>query len=326
MQKAKLELELTMQLIRGIHNIKPSDNGCVLTIGNFDGVHLGHRRVISALVKKAKQENSIAAVMVFEPQPQELFAPEKAPARLTRLRDKYKLLEELGVQRLICVKFDRKFSSQTAEYFVEHLLVERLGIKQLIVGDDFRFGKNRRGNFQMLKSAGERFGFSVHDTASFKFSDCRISSTEVRQALTNDDLATAKAMLGRPYSIMGKVFHGDKRGRKLGFPTANVMLKRRVSPITGVYVVEVEVGNKRVYGVANVGSRPTVSGIRQQLEVHIFDFNEQIYGEVIEVILLKKLRNELKFESLEALTEQIDKDSKQARAFLELNKQLFTNG
>ncbi len=310
-----------MQLVRGIHNIQPADFGCVLTIGNFDGVHLGHCRVISALVEKARSSNSVAAVMVFEPQPQELFSPETAPARLTRLRDKYKLLKALGVQRLICVKFDRDFAAQSAEYFIEHLLVERLGIKQLIIGDDFRFGKNRLGNFEMLQRAGEKFGFSVADTASFKLADCRISSTEVRQALERDDFESVTKMLGRPYSIIGRVFHGDKRGRQLGFPTANVMLKRRVSPIAGVYVVKVELPAGAYCGVANVGSRPTVAGIRQQLEVHIFDFNDQIYGQVIEVTLLKKLRKEMKFESLEALSSQITEDSNQAKRYLEnLNK------
>ncbi len=306
-----------MQLVRGIHNIQATDHGCVLTIGNFDGVHLGHRQVISALVKKAKALNTVAAVMVFEPQPQELFSPETAPARLTRLRDKYKLLQELGVQRLICVNFDRNFAQQSAQYFIEHLLVERLGIKQLIVGDDFHFGKNRLGNFDMLCQAGKKFGFAVADTASFKVADCRISSTQIRQALEQDNLALAQSMLGRAYSIIGKVFHGDKRGRQLGFPTANVRLKRCVSPISGVYVVKVTLASGDFFGVANVGSRPTVAGIRQQLEVHIFNFAGDIYGQVIEVTLLKKLRDEMKFDSLTALTKQIAADSEQAQRYCE---------
>ena len=306
-----------MQLVRGIHNIQSADHGCVLTIGNFDGVHLGHRRVISALVKKAKESNSVAAVLVFEPQPQELFSPSTAPARLTRLRDKYKLLEELGVERLICVKFDHKFAAQTAEHFIEHLLVNQLGIKELIVGDDFHFGKNRLGNFKMLQEAGNQFGFLVQDTASFKVSDCRISSTEIRKALEHDAIERAEQMLGRPYSIIGKVFHGDKRGRELGFPTANVLLKRCVSPISGVYAVNVYIKNDCFNGVANIGSRPTVSGVRQQLEVHIFDFNLDIYGQVIEVVVLKKLRDEMKFDSLDALQKQIGVDCAQARRHVE---------
>jgi len=306
-----------MQLIRGIHNIQSQDHGCVLTIGNFDGVHLGHARVITALIEKAKTLNCAPAVMIFEPQPQELFSPETAPARLTRLRDKYFLLKKLGVERLICVNFHREFASKSAEEFIELLLVKQLGIKHLIIGDDFRFGKSRMGDFNLLKQAGEKFNFAVSDTTSFKLEDCRISSTQIRHALEQDRLADAKKMLGRSYSIIGRVFHGDKRGRQLGFPTANVLLKRRVSPISGVYVVEVRTVEHCFYGVANIGSRPTVSGIRQQLEVHIFNFNEDIYGQTIEVIMLKKLRDEIKFSSLDDLKKQISQDSEQAKAFVQ---------
>jgi len=305
-----------MQLVRGIHNIRPQDHGCVLTIGNFDGVHLGHQQVIKALVSKAKALNCVAAVLVFEPQPQELFSPDTAPARLCRLRDKYNLLAQLGVQRLICVNFTIKFSQQSAHYFIEHLLVEKLGIKHLIVGDDFHFGKNRQGNFPMLCQAGQKLGFAVSDTASYKMADCRISSTAIRQALEHDELASAEQMLGREYSIIGRVFHGDKRGRQLGFPTANVLLKRRVSPLSGVFAVMVNTNTGQFKGVANVGARPTVAGVRQQLEVHLFDFDQGLYGQCIEVIIKKKLRPVIKFDSLEALTKQIKKDSEQAKQAL----------
>ena len=305
-----------MQLVRGIHNIRLQDHGCVLTIGNFDGVHLGHQQVIKALVSKAKALKCVAAVLVFEPQPQELFSPETAPARLCRLRDKYNLLAKLGVQRLICVNFTAKFASQSAEHFIEHLLVKKLGIKHLIVGDDFHFGKNRMGNFSMLCQAGQEYGFDVSDTSSYKMADCRISSTAIRQALEQDDLVSVKQMLGREYSIIGRVFHGDKRGRQLGFPTANVLLKRRVSPLSGVFAVMVQTNNGLFKGVANIGARPTINGIRQQLEVHIFDFDESLYGQCIEVIVKKKLRPVIKFDSLEALTAQIHQDSKQAKQAL----------
>ena len=306
-----------MQLIRGIHNIQSTDNGCVLTIGNFDGVHLGHKRVLKDLVEKAKTLNTVAAVMVFEPQPQEMFAKESSPARLTRLRDKYSLLKKLGIQRLICVNFDKEFAAQSAEGFIQNLLVERLGIKHLIIGDDFRFGKNRTGDFQMLNAYGLQHRFSVTDTASYKVSDCRISSTEIRNALEKDELAQAEAMLGRPYAISGRVIHGDKNGRKFGFPTANVLLKRLVSPVAGVYAVKITIGEEQHYGVANIGCRPTLNGIRQQLEVHIFDFNQNLYGKQIEVTMLTKIRAEKRFESIEALIAQINLDSEQA--------QLFTN-
>lgn len=305
-----------MQLVRGIHNIQLNDHGCVLTIGNFDGVHLGHQQVIKALVNKAKSLSCVAAVLVFEPQPQELFSPETAPARLCRLRDKYNLLAKLGVQRLICVNFSAKFANQSAQYFIENLLVNKLGIKHLIVGDDFRFGKNRTGNFSMLRQAGEKYGFDVSDTASYKMADCRISSTAIRQALEQDDLMSVKQMLGREYSIIGRVFHGDKRGRQLGFPTANVLLKRRVSPLSGVFAVIVKTNNGEFKGVANIGARPTINGVRQQLEVHIFDFDENLYGQCIEVVVKKKLRPVIKFDSLEALTAQIHQDSEQAKQVL----------
>ena len=310
-----------MRLIRGLHNIQlfaseRSARDCVLTIGNFDGVHLGHQRVIKALVDKAKSMNCIPAVMLFEPQPREMFSPDTAPARLTRLRDKYFLLKRLGVERLICVNFNRRFSELTANDFVEQLLVKQLGIKHLIIGDDFRFGKNRTGDFAMLCRAGEKFGFGVSDTASYKLADCRISSTEIRRALSNNELHRAEKMLGRPYSIIGRVFHGDKRGRTIGFPTANVLLKRRVSPVRGVFAVKVVCEFGEFYGSANIGTRPTVNGTRQQLEVHIFDFNQALYGQSIEVILLKRLRDEQKFASVEQLKQQIEKDNEQAQQYV----------
>ena len=310
-----------MHLTRGIHNLRINDDknrrGCVLTIGNFDGVHLGHQQVILALVEKAKKLDCEAAVLVFEPQPQELFSPETAPARLCRLRDKYALLKKLGIDRLICINFNKKFASLSAETFIEELLVKRLAIKHLIVGDDFHFGKNRQGDFSMLKTAGKKFDFSVTDTTSHKLAGCRVSSTAIRQLLEKDDLDGAQVMLGRPYSIIGKVFHGDKRGREMGFPTANIKLKRRVSPVSGVYVVQVNSPFGQHFGVANIGSRPTVAGVRQQLEVHIFDFDNNLYGAVIEVVMLKKLRSEQKFSSLAELIQQIAIDTEQGRTYVQ---------
>ena len=309
-----------MQLVRGIHNIQPKDHGCVLTIGNFDGVHKGHQRVISALVAKAKALNCVAAVLVFEPQPQELFAPDKAPARLCRLRDKYALLAELGVQRLICVNFNFKFASQSAEQFIEHLLVEKLGIKHLIVGDDFHFGKNRAGDFSMLTQAGKTYGFDVSDTASCKMANCRVSSTAIRKALEQDNLIDVENMLGRTYSIIGKVFHGDKRGRQLGFPTANVLLKRRNSPLNGVFAVKVKTNNGLFNGVANIGMRPTVGALKPILEPHLFDFNGDLYGQRLKVVFKKKLRDEKRFNGLDELKAAIYNDIETAKAFfVELN-------
>jgi riboflavin kinase/FMN adenylyltransferase len=312
-----------MQLVRGIHNIKATPNGldagCVLTIGNFDGVHLGHHQVINTLVAKAITLQCDAVVVVFEPQPQEFFSPKTAPARLCRLRDKYQLLKTLGVDRLVCIHFNEAFASQSAEHFIQQLLVNQLSVKHLIVGDDFRFGENRLGNFTMLSDAGAKLGFTVSDTSSYKIAECRISSTEIRKALSEDRLADVERMLGRPYSISGRVFHGDKRGRQLGFPTANVSLKRKKSPVNGVYVVKVHTPLGEFMGVANIGDRPTVDGINQQLEVHIFDFTDDLYGKNIDVVLCKKLRGEMKFSSIIALTEQINEDCVAAHAFLGAN-------
>jgi riboflavin kinase/FMN adenylyltransferase len=306
-----------MQFIRGIHNIKPNDHGCVLTIGNFDGVHLGHARVIKALVEKAKKLGLPSVVMVFEPQPQELFNPKNAPARLSRLRDKYNQIKKLGVDKLLAVKFNATFASQSAGQFIEQLLVQKLGVKHLIIGDDFRFGKGRTGDFALLQQAGQQFGFTVTDTQTIKVHESRISSTAIRDALLADKLQEAEQMLGRPYAISGRVVHGDKQGRKLGFPTANVLLKRLVSPVSGVYLVQVKLNQQLYYGVANIGSRPTVNGIRQQLEVHLFNFHQMLYGQLLEVVLLAKLRDEQKFASLNELTTQIACDVQQALTMIE---------
>ncbi|GAB3034430.1 bifunctional riboflavin kinase/FAD synthetase [Bowmanella dokdonensis] len=305
-----------MELIRGLHNIRERHKGCVLTIGKFDGVHLGHQAVVRNLVEKAREMHLPATVMVFEPQPEEVFNPQGAPARLSRLRDKYQQLRKLGVDRLLCIRFDRHFSQLSANFFVEELLVKKLGIEFLVVGDDFRFGKGRTGDFSMLKQEGELFGFQVVSTRSFRLQDCRISSTAIREALAQSDFRRAEAMLGRPFSIVGKVVHGDKKGRTIGFPTANVLLKRCRTPVAGVFAVRVRFNGQEYRGVANIGNRPTVNGQRSQLEVHLFDMNEHLYGRTIEVQLTAKIRDEMKFPSLEALQQQIRQDATQARALL----------
>jgi len=306
-----------MELIRGIHNIKTQHKGCVLTIGNFDGVHLGHMRVLAQLCAKAKQLDLPSVVMTFEPQPMELFAGDKAPARLTRLRDKYVQLSKLKIDRLLCVNFNRRFADWPAESFIRDLLVDKLGVKYLVVGDDFCFGRERAGNFDMLKKAGEKYGFEVVNTESFCVQEHRVSSTSIRKALADNEIAQAERYLGRAYSISGRVSHGQKLGRTIGFPTANIPLKRCVSPVSGVYVVQVHGVDESSYGgVANIGQRPTVNGVRQQLEVHLFDFNKNLYGKQLEVSLLKKLREEKRFESFEALKQQIELDAEAARVWL----------
>lgn len=311
-----------MQLIRGMHNFRSKQpsfaQGCALTIGNFDGVHLGHQAVLKHLRQKADSLNLPMVVMVFEPQPREYFQGNQAPARLMRLRDKLQALGDLGVDIVICVKFDRAFAELDAQEFIQDWLVKKFNVKFLSIGDDFRFGANRVGNFALLQQAGEQFGFAVEDNRTFQLDEQRISSTAIRHALANDDLALAQNLLGRPYRIFGKVVHGQKLGRTIGFPTANIRLHRQVNPIKGVYAVKVRCKCGEIFtGVANIGQRPTVNGVKQLLEVHLFDFNQNLYGQTIEVEFCKKIRNEMKFSSLDNLKAQIQQDAQVARKYFQ---------
>jgi riboflavin kinase / FMN adenylyltransferase len=304
-----------MELIRGIHNILPSHHGCVLTIGNFDGVHRGHGQVIGNLVSKAHHFQLPATLMTFEPQPMERFLGANAPARLSLLRDKVRLLDELEVDRLLCVNFTHAFASQSAETFIEDLLVKKLGVKYLVVGDDFCFGKGRLGNFDMLLNAGKKHGFTVVSTQSFMLGSHRVSSTAVREQLAAGNLEQARRLLGHPFILSGRVAHGKKIGRTIGFPTANIAMKRNVVPVRGVFAVRINwQGSDSYEGVANVGFRPTVQGQACQLEVHLFDFEGDLYGKHVEVELVAKIREEQPFESLDALKQQILNDANQARA------------
>ncbi|MFU9137239.1 bifunctional riboflavin kinase/FAD synthetase [Erwinia tasmaniensis] len=308
-----------MKFIRGIHNLREQHRGCVLTIGNFDGVHRGHQALLARLCEEGRQRHLPVVVMLFEPQPLELFAPDKAPARLTRLREKLRYLSEAGVDAVLCVRFDPLFAGLTAQSFVTDLLVKKLGVKFLAVGDDFRFGAGRRGDFLLLQKAGVDYGFDVVGTQTFCDNGRRISSTAVRQALAEDNLPLAASLLGHPFSISGRVVHGDALGRTIGFPTANLPLRRFVSPVKGVYAVEVHgISERPLPGVANIGTRPTVAGVRQQLEVHLLDVAIDLYGRHIDVVLCEKIRNEQRFASLDALKEQIANDVVSARRFFGL--------
>ncbi|ORM80264.1 bifunctional riboflavin kinase/FAD synthetase [Pantoea eucrina] len=308
-----------MKLIRGIYNLKQQHRGCVLTIGNFDGVHRGHQALMAQLIAEGRKRNLPVVVMLFEPQPLELFAGEKAPARLTRLREKLRWLQRAGVDAVLCIRFDRQFAAYPAQRFISELLVEKLDVRFLAVGDDFRFGAGREGDFLLLQKAGAEYGFEVISTQTFCDSGKRISSTAVRHALAQDDFAQAQQLLGHPFSISGRVVHGDALGRTIGFPTANLPLRRAVTPVKGVFAVEVlGLTAEPVPGVANIGTRPTVKGLRQQLEVHLLDTHMDLYGRHIEVVLKQKIRDEQRFSSLDALKEQIAKDVVTARQFFGL--------
>lgn len=308
-----------MKFIRGIYNLKEQHRGCVLTIGNFDGVHRGHQALMAELIAEGRKRNLPVVVMLFEPQPLELFAGDKAPARLTRLREKLKYLALAGVDAVVCVRFDRRFAAHSAQSFISELLVDKLNVKFLAVGDDFRFGAGRQGDFLLLQKAGAEYGFEVISTQTYCDGGKRISSTAVRQALAQDDFAQAQLLLGHPFSISGRVVHGDALGRTIGFPTANLPLRRTVTPVKGVFAVEVlGLGEQPIPGVANIGTRPTVKGLRQQLEVHLLDTYMNLYGRHIEVVLKQKIRDEQRFASLDALKEQIAKDVVTARQFFGL--------
>jgi len=307
---------MAMKLVRGLHNLKPEHHGCVATIGNFDGVHLGHQAVLGQLSEKAAELSLPTTVIVFEPQPQEFFAPHSAVPRLTRFREKLKALLRFSVDRVVCLRFDRRLAAMPAREFIDKVLIEGLGVRYLVVGDDFRFGAKRQGDFAMLQETGARHGFQVVNMHTFYIDGERVSSTRVREALARGDLNEAEKLLGRPYRMCGRVAHGDKRGRSIGFPTANIHLHRKATPVQGVYAVELfGLDVEPVEGVANVGTRPTVGGARTLLEVHLFDFDRDIYGHHVHVDFLHRLRDECRFDSFDALKQQIERDVENARRY-----------
>lgn len=309
-----------MQVIRGLHNLRSEHRGCVATIGNFDGVHLGHQAVFRRLRARAKDLGLPVTVVTFEPQPMEFFAPQSAPARLTRMREKLSALNDARIDRVVLLEFGSKLAEMKADEFVQRLLVEGLDVRYLFVGDDFRFGKGRSGDIELLRAIGKRHGFEVENMNTFAMGEERVSSTLIREALSQGDLESAKHYLGRPYRICGRVAHGDERGRSIGFPTANLNLHRRVSPLRGVFAVKVGgLGEEHLPGVANIGNRPTVEGNTiHLLEVHLFDFSRTIYGAHLEVEFCKKLRDEQRFDNFEQLRHQIELDAVQARKFFHM--------
>ena len=308
-----------MHFIRGLHNLSGEPKGCVATIGNFDGVHLGHQAVIGQLAEEAADLKLPSVLITFEPQPMEYFQPDKAPARLTRLREKLQVLRRFSVDKVLCLSFNKVFAAMSADEFIRRVLVEGLNVKYLVVGDDFRFGAHRQGDFQMLQKAGKEYGFQVVNMHTFAIDDQRVSSTRIREALESGDLAEAERLLGRDYRMSGRVVHGEKLGRQLGFPTANIDVHRKTTPFQGIFVVEVfGIEGEPLPGVASLGTRPTIGGRKILLEVYLFDFNRDIYGAHLQVSFLHKLRDEVKYTTLEALTEQIRIDVQQAKDFFAL--------
>lgn len=305
-----------MELIRGLHNLRPRHQGCVATIGAFDGVHYGHQAVLQQLIDKGEALDLPTAVVVFEPLPREYFAPKQAPARLMSFSEKFLAFKALGIDRVLRIPFTPTFREMGAKEFIHRVFVEGLGARHIIVGDDLRFGRNRGGNFDLLAAEGVTHGFDVVATDTLIIRDERVSSTRIRKALEDSDFELAEALMGKPYSISGRVIVGQQLGRQLDAPTANLKLRRLRAPMSGVYAVEVMIDQRRLTGVANVGTRPTVDdSLKAILEVHILDFHDNIYGKKIEVIFRKKIRNEQKFDSVDELKKQIHKDIETGRHF-----------
>jgi riboflavin kinase/FMN adenylyltransferase len=321
-----------MRLIRGLYNIPTDFCGCVATIGNFDGVHLGHQAILQQLKKQGEKHGLPTVVMMFEPQPREFFAPDQAPARLANMSEKLQDLASFGIDYVLCLPFNQKLRSMSADQFIQSILLDGLKISHLIVGDDFRFGCDRTGDYQLLQTVGSNAGFSVEDTKTFELEGKRVSSTRVRECLCANDLESANTLLGRPYRMSGRIGYGRQLGRTIGVPTANVILQRNKLPMTGVYAVKateitvaachessvLDQGGKTVewQGVANIGIKPTVAGTPEpSLEVHIFDFSDDLYGKRLTIEFCQKIREEKKFNGLDELKAAIANDMQVARNF-----------
>ena len=307
-----------MEIIHGLYSLKPRHKGCVLTIGNFDGVHRGHQMLLTHLVAKGKELSVPSLLLTFEPLPREFFAGTTVPARLTRFREKITLLQRTELDRVLCLPFNERTSNTSAQWVVKELLHRLLEIRHVVVGDEFRFGKGQAGDYNMLKAAGEDYGFGVSHIRSLTFEDERVSSSRIRRVLAAGDVPLAEKLLGHPYFIRGRVVYGRQLGRQLGVPTAIIRLQRYRAALEGVYTVRIS-GLERAYeGVANIGVRPTVDGREPLLEVHIFDFDQDIYGTLLTVEFRHKIREERTFDGLDALKAQIHRD-------IEFAKNWFAN-
>ncbi|MFZ4063197.1 MAG: bifunctional riboflavin kinase/FAD synthetase [Polynucleobacter sp.] len=296
---------------------------CALSIGNFDGVHRGHRALLKQLREGALEKGLVSCVMTFEPHPKEFFSPEQAPPRILNLRDKLAAFAQMGIDRVVVEHFNSAFARLTPEQFVLEILVKQLNTKWILIGDDFCYGAKRAGNFASLKVAGEKYGFEVSSIHTVLEDGERISSSALREALAAGDMEQASKLLGRPYGISGHVIHGQKLGRTLGFPTLNLAvanhLHHRKPATTGIFTAQViGLGNKPLPAVASLGVRPTVEDEgRVLLETHIFDYDKDVYGKIITVELLEKIRDEAKYPDLDTLTQAIAADATHARNYFQ---------
>jgi riboflavin kinase/FMN adenylyltransferase len=306
-----------MELVRGLHNLRARHRGCAVTIGNFDGVHLGHQATLERLRGHARQSGLPATVLTFEPSPREFLSPARAPARLTRLREKLVLLRQQRVDCCVVLRFDSALQHVRGQEFVSSLLRQQLDARHVVVGHDFRFGYRGEGDLQMLLAAAAERAFEVDVVEPLMLGDERVSSSAVRAALASGDLDRAARLLGRRYSMQGRVMAGDRLGHKLGFPTANIRLHRRVTPLGGIFAVRVHgIDAEPLPGVASLGTRPTVNGTEPLLEAHVFDFDGDLYRRHLEIEFVARLREERKFATLEVMVTQMHDDARQARAAL----------
>ena len=305
-----------MQIIRGTKNIPEPGPYPVMSIGNFDGVHLGHQIIFRRVAEIARANQGTAIVFTFEPHPLKIIAPEKAPPMLTSFRKKMELIEACGIDRVICADFNQSFADQHPRDFAANILAGKIGVKEIVVGYDYAFGRGREGTIAYLKKMGEEFQFKVHVIDPVEFNGRRVSSSLVREQIEEGEVGSARDFLGRYYSIQGPVIHGYKTGRGIGFPTANIDTRKVQIPATGVYAVYVTVEGQTHPGVANIGFNPTFNRDTLSVEVHIFEFEEMLYGTEIEVIFIERLRGEFQFESADALVAQIKKDIETAKTLL----------
>ncbi|MBO9701326.1 MAG: bifunctional riboflavin kinase/FAD synthetase [Sporocytophaga sp.] len=299
----------------------------VVTIGTFDGVHLGHRKILSRLKETSNEENGESVVITFWPHPRKVLQDAGSFKLLLTLNEKIAMIASCGIDHLLLIPFTKEFSSTSSEDFIHKILIDKIGTKKLVIGYDHKFGKNREGSFEYLKENASKIGFQVEEIPREDIEHNAISSTSIREALSQNNVSKATTLLGRPYSVKGKVVEGKKLGRELGYPTANIEVEdpEKILPADGIYTVLVKVDGKKYGGMLSLGFNPTVEGKGRSMEVHIFDFNKNIYGETVEVAFLEFLRFEAKFPNLDALIVQLKKDEKQSRAILENHNKAYHN-
>ncbi|MGI9270287.1 MAG: bifunctional riboflavin kinase/FAD synthetase [Woeseiaceae bacterium] len=311
-----------MRLIRHLSDLPFADlrAGSVVTIGAYDGLHLGHERLLESVRIAAKTHALPSIVMSFEPTPREFFAADRPPARLMRFREKFEALADHGIDFFYCPRFDARMRDIASDEFIRRILVHGLSARHIVVGDDFRFARRREGNIEILRGAGAALEYDIEETPSVVVNGVRVSSTAIREALHAGELRQAAALLGREYRMSGSVVMGQQLGRTLGFPTANVDIRRRQSAVMGIFAVRVHgAADRPLDAVASVGTRPTFDGVKPLLEVHIFDFNEEIYGEYIHVDFVSRLRSEIKYDQVDELVAQMHRDADNARSILATN-------